>query len=218
MSSSPRAGFLSRKRRPSRTPPRLPRRPHGRPSARHPVQASPSAHRESTGTPCVQSRSPRFQLSSAGWGYSSAVSLLMRGRLAGSVTFFAMSASAAPFDMARALVGEGRLADAEQLMVRELQATEQKYGRGSPEWASAQCDLGNVLLGGNQAKRAVECFRRACSGPMPERTEARKDRLTYQLNLGFVLTMTGRLDEAETELRRNVQERLAFYGREHPGY
>lgn len=120
--------------------------------------------------------------------------------------------------MAYALLREGRLADAEQLMVKELQAAEQRYGRGSLEWASAQCDLGNILLGGGQANRAVECFRSACSGPVPDGPEARKDHLTYQLNLGVVLAMTGRLDEAETELRRNLQERLAFYGREHAGY
>ena len=120
--------------------------------------------------------------------------------------------------MACALLREGRLADAEQLMVKELQAAERRYGRGSPEWASAQCDLGNILLGGDQPKRAVECFRSACSGPVPEEPGARKDYLTYQLNLGLVLATAGRLDEAETELRRNLQERLAFYGREHPGY
>lgn len=110
--------------------------------------------------------------------------------------------------MAYALLREGRLADAEQLMVNELRAAEQRYGRGSPEWASAQCDLGNILLGGGQANRAVERFRSACSGPVPDGPEARKDHLTYQLNLGVVLAMTSRLDEAETELRRNIQERL----------
>jgi tetratricopeptide (TPR) repeat protein len=120
--------------------------------------------------------------------------------------------------MAYALLREGRLADAERVMVKELQAAEQRHGRGSPEWASAQCDLGNILLGGDQASRAVECFRSACSGPVPEGREARKDYLTYRLNLGTVLMMTGRLDEAESELRRNLQERLAFYGRQHPGY
>jgi hypothetical protein len=129
-----------------------------------------------------------------------------------------MPASLAPFDMACALLREGRLADAEQLMVKELQAAERRHGRGSPEWASAQCDLGNILLGGDQPKRAVECFRSACSGPVPKEPGARKDYLTYQLNLGLVLATTGRLDEAETELRRNLQERLAFYGREHAGY
>lgn len=129
-----------------------------------------------------------------------------------------MSSSPAPFDIARALLREGRLADAEQLMVKEIAAAERKHGRGSREWASAQCDLGNILIGGDQPKRAVECFRGACSGPVPKRREARKDHLTYQLNLGVALALAGRLDEAETELRRNLQERLACYGREHSGY
>ena len=129
-----------------------------------------------------------------------------------------MPASPAPFDIAHALLREGRLADAEQLMVKEIAAAERKHGRGSREWASAQCDLGNILIGGDQPKRAVECFRSACSGPVPKRREARKDHLTYQLNLGVALALAGRLDEAETELRRNLQERLACYGREHSGY
>lgn len=120
--------------------------------------------------------------------------------------------------MAHALLREGRSADAERLMVHEVQAAEQRHGRGSPEWASAQCDLGNLLFGSGQADRAVECFRSACSGPAPASPEAHKDLLTYRLNLGTALMMIGRLDEAETELRRNVQERLAFYGRPHPGY
>ena len=130
----------------------------------------------------------------------------------------AVLGSAAPLDMAHALLQEGRLADAEQVMVKEVQAAKQRHGRGSPEWASAQCDLDNILLSGNQANRAVECFRSACSGPVPNGSDARKDWLTYQLNLGFGLTMTGRLKEGETELRRNLRERLAFYGRQHAGY
>jgi hypothetical protein len=42
--------------------------------------------------------------------------------------------------------------------------------------------------------------------------------LSYRLNLGMVLRMAGRLDGAETELRHGAEDRLAFYGREHPGY
>ncbi|MFB4283104.1 tetratricopeptide repeat protein [Nonomuraea sp. MTCD27] len=129
-----------------------------------------------------------------------------------------MSTSSTSLDMAFALLREGRLVDAEQVMVRELQDITQKYGSGSPEWASVQCDLGNVLLNSDQPARAVECYRAACSGPVPRDPEAHKDRLTYRMNLGMVLATTGRLDEAEAELRANVRERLAFYGREHAGY
>jgi tetratricopeptide (TPR) repeat protein len=122
-----------------------------------------------------------------------------------------------PVEVAFALLREGRLGDAENLVTRELQAATDQYGPGSPEWASAQCDLGNVLLNADQCDRAIECYRRAVSAK-PRDHESRKDQLTYRLNLGFALRMVGRLDEAEAELREGVQERLAFYGREHPGY
>ncbi|MEU1841383.1 tetratricopeptide repeat protein [Micromonospora chersina] len=128
-----------------------------------------------------------------------------------------MTTSLSPVEVAFALLQEGRIGDAENLMTRELQAAAHRYGQGSPEWASAQCDLGNVLLNADQLDRAVECYRRAASA-MPRDHESRKDQLTYRLNLGMALRMAGRLDEAEAELRQGVQERLAFYGREHAGY
>ncbi|MCW6004032.1 tetratricopeptide repeat protein [Micromonospora sp. CPCC 205371] len=128
-----------------------------------------------------------------------------------------MMTSPTPVEVAFALLREGRLVDAENLMAQELQAVTDKHGRGSSAWASAQCDLGNVLLNGDQLDRAIECYRHAASAPGQD-YESRKDRLTYLLNLGMALRMAGRLDEAEAELRRGAQERLAFYGREHAGY
>jgi tetratricopeptide (TPR) repeat protein len=119
--------------------------------------------------------------------------------------------------VAFALLREGRLIDAEDLMTRELQTVTAKHGRGSPAWASVQCDLGNVLLNADQLDRAIECYRHAASAPAREH-ESRKDQLTYRLNLGMALRMAGRLDEAEAELRRGAEERLAFYGQEHAGY
>jgi tetratricopeptide (TPR) repeat protein len=120
--------------------------------------------------------------------------------------------------MAFALLREGRSADAEEVMLRALRTVAAEHGRGSRAWASVQCDLGNVLLNSDQLDRAIECYREAAAVPAGEDPEARKDQLTYRLNLGMVLRMAGRLDEAEVELRQGVQERLAFYGREHAGY
>jgi tetratricopeptide (TPR) repeat protein len=98
-----------------------------------------------------------------------------------------------------------------------LQTAAAQFGRGSVEWASAQCDLGNALLGTGQHARAADCFRQAAS-VKPRDDESRKDRLTYLTNLGMALGWAGRHREAEKELRRGLKERLAFYGREHPGY
>lgn len=93
-----------------------------------------------------------------------------------------------------------------------------RHPAGTAAWASAQCDLGNVLLNSDQAARAADCFRQAADTPSGEDYEARKDSLTYRMNLGMALQEAGRLDEAEAELRRGAQERLAFYGRDHAGY
>ncbi|MEU5878600.1 hypothetical protein [Spirillospora sp. NPDC047279] len=122
-----------------------------------------------------------------------------------------------PLDMAYALLREGRAVEAQEFIVRELHAAEASKGRGSPEWASLQCDLGNVLLNCGQPDRAVECYRHACA-EVPADPAAYKDYLTYRLNLGLALQETGRLEESEIELRRGVDERLSFYGREHAGY
>ncbi|BEL06850.1 hypothetical protein Q0Z83_050410 [Actinoplanes sichuanensis] len=119
--------------------------------------------------------------------------------------------------MAFGLLREGRFGDAETLVTREVEAVAARHGHGSPEWASAQCDLGNVLLQADQLGRAIECFRQAAA-VAPRDHETHKDRLTYRLNVGLALRMAGRLDESEAELRKGAEERLAFYGREHAGY
>lgn len=128
-----------------------------------------------------------------------------------------MTSSPTPIEAAFSLLQEGRLGEAEELMARELQAVTAKHGHGSPAWASAQCDLGNVLLNADQLNRAIECYRHATAASAHD-AQIRKDHLTYRLNLGLALRMAGRLDESEAELRQGAQDRLAFYGRAHPGY
>jgi tetratricopeptide (TPR) repeat protein len=134
-----------------------------------------------------------------------------------SVDFPPVTTPPTAIDVAFALLREGRMGDAENLVTRELSAVADKHGEGSAPWASAQSDLGTVLLKTGQHDRAIECYRRAVSAA-PRDHESHKDQLTYRLNLGLALRMAGRLDEAEAELRQGAQERLAFYGREHAGY
>ncbi|WP_433089464.1 tetratricopeptide repeat protein [Dactylosporangium sp. CA-052675] len=129
-----------------------------------------------------------------------------------------MTITPTPFDAAVALLQDGRLVEAEAIMVREANAVAARHGAGSPQWASAQCDLGNVLLNADQLGRAVECFRAAVSVSPRDFPGLHKDHLTYRSNLGLALRLAGRLDEAEAELRAGLAAREAFYGREHPGY
>ncbi|WP_430786302.1 tetratricopeptide repeat protein [Actinoplanes sp. G11-F43] len=128
-----------------------------------------------------------------------------------------MTSIPTPTEIAFSLLREGRLADAENVIRREVRAAADKYGTDSHQWASAQCDLGNILLSGDQISRAVDCFRAAADVPARDH-ESGKDRLTYRLNVGLALRMAGRFDEAEAELRQGLTERHDFYGPDHPGY
>ncbi|WP_433223284.1 hypothetical protein ACQP00_25725 [Dactylosporangium sp. CS-047395] len=129
-----------------------------------------------------------------------------------------MTITPTPFDAAVALLQDGRLVEAEALMVREVQAVTARHGAGTPEWASVQCDLGNVLINADQVPRAIDCYRAAVSVSPRDFPELHKDHLTYVSNLGGALRLAGRLDEAEAELRRGAEERAAFYGRDHAGF
>ena len=129
-----------------------------------------------------------------------------------------MSDTRTPFDAAQALIQRGRIVDAEALMVRELDTVAMRNGVGTPQWASTQCDLGNVLTNAGQMDRAVDCFRAAVSVSPRDYPALAKDHLTYRSNLGTALRLAGRLDEAEREMRAGVQGRMEFYGREHAGY
>jgi hypothetical protein len=84
-----------------------------------------------------------------------------------------MTTASPPVELAFALLREGRLADAENVMARELQDITAKHDRGSREWASAQCDLGNVLLNADQVNRAIDYFRRPLRYQAPTMSPAR---------------------------------------------
>lgn len=128
-----------------------------------------------------------------------------------------MTGLSTPIEAAFALLQQGRLGEAEELMTRELHAAAAEHGQGSAAWASAQCDLGNVLLNADQPERAIECYRSATEATRTD-PQTRRDHLTYRMNLGMALRMVGRLDEAEAELRQCAQDRGVFYGRGHAGY
>ncbi|GAA0582356.1 hypothetical protein GCM10010172_79330 [Paractinoplanes ferrugineus] len=117
-------------------------------------------------------------------------------------------------DEGLALLRDGRVQDAEELMKRAVRRAASDHGEKSPAWASAQSDMGNVLLRADQPAWAAECFRSAVSAP----DVPLEDRLSYQLNLGIALTLSDRLDEAAETLWKTRAGRLDLWGAEHVGY
>ena len=102
-------------------------------------------------------------------------------------------------------------------MKRAVRQVAEDSGENGAAWASAQSDMGNVLLRAQQPAWAAECFRAAvvvavAPGEDPQR------RLGYQLNLGIALALSGRLEEGAEALRESRAGRLDFFGREHLGY
>jgi tetratricopeptide (TPR) repeat protein len=116
------------------------------------------------------------------------------------------------------LLKQNRAADAEEVLVRAAGAAEERFGRGSPAHATAQDDLGNLHAFLGDMRGAVACYRRACEGPPPADTQARRDRLTYLVNFAAALEALDELDEAEQVHRQGVAGRRTFYGPDHPGY
>ncbi|GIF23748.1 tetratricopeptide (TPR) repeat protein [Actinoplanes tereljensis] len=127
----------------------------------------------------------------------------------------ASPASASPLDEALALLRDGRVVNAEELMKRAVRRAAEQHGEHSAAWASAQSDMGNLLLRAQQPAWAAECFRAAASVPPGD---DRAGWLGYQLNLGIALALTDRLDEAARVLWESRAGRLEHYGADHVGY
>ncbi len=112
----------------------------------------------------------------------------------------------------------GRAVQAEEAMLQAVQECEKHFGEGSPKHADALNGLASVLMNLDELPRAIHALRRACYGPRPAGGEDLKDRLTYEMNLGTMLEMSGKLADAEQVIRDNLAAREQFYGRDHPGY
>jgi tetratricopeptide (TPR) repeat protein len=108
--------------------------------------------------------------------------------------------------------------EAEEVAHQAIYEAEMKVGPASPQFATAQNDLGRILTFLGRHETAVDAYRKASDLEFPGDGQATRDRLTYLMNLGQTLEWLGRLDEAEEALRRALAGRREFYGRDHPGY
>jgi len=132
--------------------------------------------------------------------------------------FFKNPDNRPPLERAIELARRDETVKAEELLVAAIHSAERRHGAGSAEAASARNDLAILLMNLGQARRAAEALRSACDGPRPSSRSALKDRLTYEMNLGYALEASGDLDGAEQAFRNGLDGRADYYGREHPGY
>jgi tetratricopeptide (TPR) repeat protein len=114
-------------------------------------------------------------------------------------------------------LGTGDKLGAEEVIHTAVKQAAVQAGAGSPLYAQALFHEAIILVNVGDFSRAVEACRAAAAVPANDRA-SQKERLTYLMNLGDLLTRTGQLDEAERVLRDSLAERQAFYGLDHPGY
>lgn len=122
--------------------------------------------------------------------------------------------------MAQALqrLEAGQPAEAEAIVAQAVEQARRQEGVDSPAYASAQNDLGTILMMTGQTALAIDAFRAACQYEFPDDEWATRERLTFLLNLGTVLERADRLEESVEAFHQGLREREQFYGREHPGY
>jgi tetratricopeptide (TPR) repeat protein len=106
---------------------------------------------------------------------------------------------------------------AEELVHATVEQAAAQEGRESHLYAQALFNEATVLCGVGDLARAAAVCRAAADVPAASKA-AEKDRLTYLMNLGEILTRGEKLDEAEQVLREGLAEREKFYGVEHSGY
>jgi tetratricopeptide (TPR) repeat protein len=124
----------------------------------------------------------------------------------------------AAFKEALRLARAGQTAEAEAFANQAIYEAEAKFGPQSHQYATAQNDRGRILTFLGQHASAVEAYRSASALEFRGDPQATRDHLAYLMNLGQTLEWLNRLDEAEEVLRRALDGRREFYGRDQPGH
>lgn len=122
------------------------------------------------------------------------------------------------FQRAMELIRVGKTVEAEEVVLKAAEEAASRSGAQSHEYAVAANDLATVLMSVGQYRRAAEVLIPVCSGQPSEDPQARRDLLTFLVNLGRAAELAGDPDTAEQALRFGLEGRLVTYGRQHPGY
>lgn len=120
-------------------------------------------------------------------------------------------------EQAMAALRSGNRLEAERIAKQGLQAALDAHPKGSLAVAQARFDFATILIAMNDYARGIEQMRQTVL--LDEQTDAaRRERLTFVMNLGEILQRAGQLEEAEKVHQDGLKGREAYYGADHPGY
>ncbi|MEM6961451.1 MAG: tetratricopeptide repeat protein [Myxococcota bacterium] len=128
-----------------------------------------------------------------------------------------LSDAKSPLERSFAMLQQGHVDDAKNILVAEVDKAERAHGKDHPKYAEAQSDLAHLLmqLGDPQVTAALEAAV-AVDSNLDE--EAQQARLRYLLQLGDVYLRIGKLEEAERRIKETLEGRERTYGTRDPRY
>ena len=112
-------------------------------------------------------------------------------------------------------IQNGNVAEGIQSMLSTVTELEKSHP-DSPVLAHSYYNAAVCCLSSGQETSAIDLVKKAAAIPGTDQ-ESKKDRLTYVMNLGEILTRMGEVAEAEKYLQMGLEERELFYGASHPG-
>jgi tetratricopeptide (TPR) repeat protein len=114
------------------------------------------------------------------------------------------------------LLKAGQPVEAISQMQAAVQAVKESTGNPSCAYAKGLFNLAMLhIAAGDMASGAEDC--RLAAESCPDSAAGRKDRLTYLMNAGQLLSRAGRSDAAIEVLETSLNERIELYGPDHAG-
>ncbi|CAN9252515.1 unnamed protein product, partial [Alternaria alternata] len=111
---------------------------------------------------------------------------------------------------------QGKLDEAEEMLMRALQGKEIALGRDHPSTLDTVNNLGNLYADQGRLSEAEQMYERALRGYEALGLDNNAPTLNTVNNLGLLYAAQGRLDKAEQMLMQALQGKKKAFGREHP--
>ncbi|MBL7038964.1 MAG: tetratricopeptide repeat protein [Pirellulaceae bacterium] len=114
------------------------------------------------------------------------------------------------------LAQQGEVVEAVSMMKQCVAEVRENCGDVSDKHAQALFHFGTLLCSTGDLDQGAELCRQAADA-CPDSTSGKKERLTYLMNVGQMLSHAGKPEQAVPVLQDSLAERIAFYGSGHAG-